>query len=113
MRARRDYKRSVTEPKDTQTVSASPKPKTGKFEKPMGFLRSIIDNPNFGYQIVVILLTLASDNMGMERRISTMTNSLDAVRGITDVLNGTIKSLRAASEAPQLIRRLMQPPGDS
>ena len=72
------------------------------------FFRKIISNPNLSFQIMVIILTLASDNVQMDRRIDTMTNKIDAIRGITDVINNTMQSVKVASEAPKHIRKLLQ-----
>ncbi|MGI6093009.1 MAG: hypothetical protein GX348_10975 [Veillonellaceae bacterium] len=74
----------------------------------MGFIRKIVNNPNFTFQVLVIILTLASDNVRMDRRIDTMTTKIEAIRGITDVLTNTMQSVRAASEAPKHIRKLLQ-----
>lgn len=74
----------------------------------LGFLRRIVSNPNFAFQIMVIILTLASDNVRMDRRIDTMTTKIDAIRGIADVINNTMQSVKVASEAPKHIRKLLQ-----
>ncbi|MEN6414452.1 MAG: hypothetical protein ABFC84_17075 [Veillonellales bacterium] len=73
-----------------------------------GLFRRVITNPDFTFQVMVIILTLASDNVKMDRRIDTMTNKIDAVRNITEVINNTMKSVKAAAEAPKHIRRLLQ-----
>lgn len=74
----------------------------------MGLIRKIVSNPNFTFQIMVIILTLASDNVRMDRRIDTMTTKIEAIRGITDVITNTMQSVRVASEAPKHIRKLLQ-----
>lgn len=73
-----------------------------------GLFRRVINNPDFTFQIMVIILTLASDNVKMDRRIDTMTNKMDAIRNVTEVLNNTMKSVKTAAEAPKHIRRLLQ-----
>lgn len=74
----------------------------------MGLIRKIVNNPNFTFQLMVIILTLASDNVRMDRRIDTMTTKIEAIRGITDVITNTMQSVRVASEAPKHIRKLLQ-----
>lgn len=74
----------------------------------MNLFRRIVNNPNFVFQMMVILLTLTSDNVRMDRRIDIMASKIDALRSITDVINSTMQSVRAASEAPKHIRKLLQ-----
>jgi len=79
-----------------------------KANNPMRFVRKILDNPNFSFQLMVIILTLASDNVQMDRRIEGMTTTVDKVRNIADVINNTMNSVKAAAEAPKTIRRLLE-----
>lgn len=73
-----------------------------------GLIRRIINNPNLAFQIMVIVLTLASDNLRMDRRIDTMTTKIDSIRGIAEVINNTMQSVKVAAEAPKHIRKLLQ-----
>ena len=91
------------EPKKEEVREA--KPITSQSE---GLLRRIINNPNFAFQIMVIVLTLASDNFRMDRRIDTMTTKIDSIRGIAEVINNTMQSVKVAAEAPKHIRKLLQ-----
>jgi hypothetical protein len=75
--------------------------------RPMKLVRQVLENPNLGYQAMVIIMALASDNVNMDRRINTMSSSLDSLRGITEVVNNSIRSLQTASEAPRQIRKLI------
>lgn len=77
--------------------------------KPMRLLRRVMNNPNLGYQIMVIILTLTAEDTKMDRRINGMTSSIDTLRGITDVITNSMNSLRQAAEAPRQIRRLIDP----
>ncbi|MBP2655488.1 MAG: hypothetical protein H6Q73_3057 [Firmicutes bacterium] len=77
--------------------------------KPLKFLRHIVSDPNLSYQIMVILLTLTSEPTNMNRRIDTMSSSVDTLRGITEIIGNSMQSLRAAAEAPQRIRSLIKP----
>ncbi|MDD4601601.1 hypothetical protein SDC9_37292 [bioreactor metagenome] len=118
MRLRRNRIRQLTKVSHDD-LSGTPKnesineKETNKVKKSLdssniGFFRKIITNPNFTFQLMVIILTLASDNVRMDRRIDTMTTKIDAIRGITDVINNTMQSVRVASEAPKHIRKLLQ-----
>ncbi|MDR3562685.1 MAG: hypothetical protein P4N59_14790 [Negativicutes bacterium] len=89
------------------------KPVNPLLEKPMQLVRQVLDNPNLSYQVMVILLALTSDNVNMDRRINNMTSSIDSLRGITDVVNNSIRSLQTAAEAPRKIRQLIKQPGKS
>lgn len=71
-------------------------------------MRRITTDPDLSIQLIVIFLTLASDNMGMDRRIDTMTAKVDAVRNISEVLTNTMRSLKTATQAPEQIRRLLE-----
>ncbi|VBB08775.1 Hypothetical protein LUCI_4056 [Lucifera butyrica] len=89
-----------TEVKQAKPVTAS---------KPAKIIRQIINNPNFSVQVMTILLTLASDNIPMERRINNVTATVDKVRNITDVITNTMQSVKVATEAPKQIRQLLKP----
>jgi hypothetical protein len=83
--------------------------KKGRAGNPLRMLKRIVGHPDFGYQCMVILLSLTQNNIPMERRIDTMTNSIDTIRNITGILNNATQSLKAAAEAPRQIRRLVKP----
>ena len=104
-------RRNRKRPRNTENGEATEhekvkKAKPAKLAKPM---QQVLANPNLGYQAMVIIMALASDNVNMDRRINTMTSSLDNLRGITDVVNSSIRSLQTASEAPRQIRKLINP----
>jgi hypothetical protein len=74
---------------------------------PMRFVRQIVKNPDFSYQALIILMTLTSgDNMRMDQRIETVSTSVEKMKNATEVIGTTMKSLRAAAEAPKHIRKL-------
>ncbi|SEO77314.1 hypothetical protein [Propionispora vibrioides] len=75
---------------------------------PGNFLRRIINNPNFSFQAVIILLTLFSDNFPMERHLNGITTTVDKIRNVTEVVNSTMQSLKVASEAPRHIRKMLE-----
>ncbi|WP_434133037.1 hypothetical protein KIAC18_000742 [Sporomusa sphaeroides] len=81
--------------------------KTGS-RGPAAMLRKMMQNPNLNVQMVVILLTLASENFSMDRRIDSMSSTVDKIRNITDVIENTMQSVKVASEAPKQIRRLFE-----
>lgn len=59
-------------------------------------------------QLVVVVLTLLSDNMKMDRRIDNMTTSIDKMRSITQVITNTMNSMKTAAQAPKEISRLIK-----
>ena len=77
---------------------------------PAALFRKIMQNPNLNLQLVVILLTLTSENFSMDRRIDSMSTTVDKIRNMTDVINNTMKSVKVASEAPKQIRSLFNRP---
>lgn len=70
--------------------------------------RKIMHNPNLNVQLLVIILTLASENFSMDRRIDSMSTTVDKIRNITDVINSTMQSVKVAADAPKQIRRLFE-----
>lgn len=71
-------------------------------------MESILKNPNLAFQILVIIITLASDQGKMERGLDGMTEMIDKLRKIADVLDSTMGSVRTAAETPQKIRQLLK-----
>jgi len=111
MRFRRRYKRSAKNTSANslreETGEGQEEVKIAKPVRPASLFRKIITNPNFNSQLMITLLTFASDNVQMDRRIDTMGNAVDKLRNISDVINNSMQSLRAAAETPKQIRRLL------
>ena len=84
------------------------KVKADKSVKPVKMIRQIINNPNFNLQLIVILLSLTSENMQMDRRIEGMTTTIDKVKNITELVNDGMQSMKTVSEVPKSIRRLLE-----
>jgi hypothetical protein len=133
MRFRRhdkNYKRSVAqESKDIEIImneeKPNEKPKKAKKVKEQGEEREdkkvkearpvkpnifgqIMKNPNFSLQLIVILLSLTSEDIQMDRRIDGMATTIDKVRNITELVNNGMQSMKAVSEVPKSIRRLLE-----
>ena len=80
-----------------------------KGSNPLAWLVHRIGNdPDLSIQLIIILLTLAADNLRMDRRIDTMSAKIDAVRNISEVLTNAMRSLKTAAQAPAQIRRLLE-----
>jgi len=114
MRLRRRFKRSDPASMDSSQESSSEdsgvklaKP-TRPLNKASKFVRNIISNPNFSYQTMVILMTLTSDTIPMDRRIDSMSSTVDKVRNMSDMITNTMQSLKTAAETPKKIRRLLE-----
>lgn len=110
LRLRRRHKR-IKRSDNSEPNSVAPqteKIKEAVPVKPVRRLREIINNPNFGFQLMTVLLTFTSDNVRMDRRLDNMTSTVDKVRNITDTINNTMRSLKAAAEAPAQIKRLLK-----
>lgn len=75
---------------------------------PMRLVRRIFSNPNFNYQLMMISLVLLSDNVPMDRHLNGLTTTVDKIRNVTEVMSGTMSSLKVAAEAPRNIRRLFE-----
>lgn len=134
MRFRRhykNYKRSVAQDsKDTeiiaseQTVVEKPKKaKKSKYQeeerenikvkeakpvKSTNIFGQIMSNPNLSLQLMVILLSLTSEDMQMDRRIDGMTTTIDKVRNITELVNNGMNSMKMVTEFPKSIRRILE-----
>lgn len=82
--------------------------KEAKPVKPFKMIRQLMGNPNFNMQLMVILLSLTSDNIQMDRRIDGMTTTIEKVRNITELVNNGVQSMKMVSEVPKSIRRLLE-----
>jgi len=82
--------------------------KDDKSVKPFKIIKQLMSNPNFNMQIMVILLSLTSDNLQMDRRIDGMTTTIDKVRNITELVNNGMQSMKMVSEVPKSIRRILE-----
>lgn len=82
--------------------------KDGKSVRPMKMIKQLMSNPNFNMQIMVILLSLTSDNLQMDRRIDGMTTTIDKVRNITELVNNGMQSMKMVTEVPKSIRRILE-----
>lgn len=82
--------------------------KTTNTKNMNSLLNRIISNPNLSYQIVVIMITLLSDNMPLDGKIQNMATSIDKFRNVVDVLNNTVGAIKTASDAPRQIRGIIK-----
>lgn len=111
MRLRRRYKRLTPEElkkakapeMEVQTPAKEAVP-----VKSMRKIRKLFRDPNFSVQIMTVLLTMTSDNVRMDRRIETMTTTVDKVRNVSELINNTMRSLKTAVETPSQIKRLLK-----
>ncbi len=112
MRGQRKHTRRAVHPTgeegDDQVKLAEPVKKS-KFGKPLRMLKRVVGHPDFGYQCMVILLSLTQNNVPMDRHIDTMTSSIETLRNVSGILTNATQSLKAAAEAPKQIRRLVNP----
>ena len=112
MRLRRRFKRNTSASRTTSAEQDGNEVKVAKPVKPLNkassFIRNIVSNPNFSYQTMVILMTLASDNIPMDRRIDTMSSTVDKVRSMSEMITNTMQSLKTAAETPKKIRRMLE-----
>ena len=112
MRLKRRYKRCIpvdiaSEEKSSVHEEVIPV-KEAVPVRPMRKFQKLFDDPNFGIQVMTVLLTMNSNNVHMERRIDTMSSSIEKVRNLTELINNTMRALKSAAEAPQQIRRLLK-----
>ena len=89
-------------------AGASNNVKEAKPIRPLKMIRQLMKNPNFNMQLMVILLSLTSDNLQMDRRIDGMTTTIDKVRSITELVNNGMSSMKVVSEVPKSIRRILE-----
>lgn len=86
-----------------QTANASPKRSVLA-----DLLKSVFNNPNLCFQIMVIILTLSGENAGMERKIAGMGTALEKIRGIAEVLAAAMGSMKTAAAAPRKIKQILE-----
>ena len=73
------------------------------------FWRRIADNPNFGYQMAVILLSLgSSENVSLDRRIDAMTTQVTQLKGMAEAVTNAMQALHTVAELPRNIKRIIQ-----
>ncbi|TWH48868.1 hypothetical protein [Sporomusa sp. KB1] len=101
-----DSEEPTTE-KTPKVLSAKASPKLNS-RGPAALFRKIMKNPNLNVQLMIIVLTLASDNFPMDRGITSMSSTVDKIRNMTDVINNTMQSVKVATDAPKQIRRLFE-----
>jgi len=97
-----------TQQQKTYEITEDREVKEAKPTKPFKKIRQLLKNPNLNMQIMMILLSLNSDNIAMDRRIDGMTMAIDKVRNITELVNSGMQSMKVASEVPKSIRRLLE-----
>ncbi|WP_378955853.1 hypothetical protein [Pelosinus sp. sgz500959] len=93
---------------NSHTTGKANNVKEGKSLRPLKMIRQLMKNPNFNMQLMVILLSLTSDNMQMDRRIDGMTTTIDKLRTITELVNNGMSSMKVVSEVPKNIRRILE-----
>ena len=76
--------------------------------RPMQIIKNMTSTPDLGIQIVLILLTLTSENMRMDKRIDNMSVSIDKIRNVNEVINNSIQSLKVITELPKNVRHIMK-----
>lgn len=74
----------------------------------MGFINGIISNPSFNVQMALILLTLTSENVRMDRRINNMSASIEKIRNVNEVISSSIQSLRMIADLPKNVKRIIE-----
>ena len=72
------------------------------------FLRTIVNNPEFPVQLMMVILTMSTGHISMDRKIDTMSTTVETVRNITNLLTNTMQSLKTAAQTPQQIRRMLE-----
>lgn len=97
-----------TENNQKESEAREPKKVKSKSFRPVKMINQIVNNPNFNLQLIVILLTLSSEGIQMDRRIEGMTSTIDKVRNITELVNNGMQSMKMVSEVPKSIRRILE-----
>ncbi len=110
----RKWRLRGTHPQAVATKTTQTRSEDTKVAEPVGpdnisgLLRRVISNPEFPVQLMMVLLTMSSGNVRMDRKIDTMSTTVETVRNITNLLTNTMQSLKTAAEAPKQIRRMLQ-----
>ena len=66
------------------------------------------ENPNLNSQLIIILITLTSGSVPMDRRIDDLTLMMEKIHNATEMVNKTMESVRVATEIPRQIRQLFE-----
>lgn len=97
----------VKQERDDQEILNQAEP-VNKKNSPASLVRRIVNNPDFSFQMVIVLLTLLGDNVPMDRHLNGITSTIDKIRNVTEVVNHSMQSLKSAAEAPRNIRKLLE-----
>lgn len=71
-------------------------------------MRGLLANPDFPIQLAIVILTVSSNHIRMDRRIDSMNTTVETVRGITNLLTNSMELLKNAADTPQQIRRMLK-----
>ena len=112
MRGKRKDRRAEVQEDGADGIVVKAVPvKPTKTPKPLRMLKRIMGHPDFGYQCMVILLSLTQESFQMDRRIDSMSSTIEKLRSIAGVMTNATQSLKMAAEAPRQIRSMFKPGG--
>lgn len=69
--------------------------------------RFIRANPKIAIQFILVIVVLAAERIKLDRKMNDASQAIEKMRGIADILTGTIESVRSAAEAPAKIGQVL------
>lgn len=76
--------------------------------RPMDMVKRVISNPNFNMQVLLILMTLSSEDMRMDRKLDNMSVTMEKLRNINEVITSSMQSLKMITEVPKNVRKILE-----
>jgi hypothetical protein len=64
-------------------------------------------NPKLIIQILLIIIVFAAERIRLDRKMSDAGQAIEKMRGVADILTGTLESVKKASEAPSKIEQVL------
>lgn len=102
-----DYK--FDERDKMQSTNKKKRKKTKKEPEFLRYIRKAMkNNPNFNSQLIIVLMTLTSGNVPVDQEIDNLTEAIEKIRHVTEIVDKTMQSVKVATEAPRQIRQLLE-----
>lgn len=97
------FQQNIQRTEVTAAIESPPAPETVK-SRVWRFIRA---NPKLMIQIFLVIVVLAAERIKLDRKMTDAGQAIDKMRGIADILTGTIESVKTAAEAPVKIGQVL------
>lgn len=103
------YKYAVNVQNKAKHTNKKKRRRTKRQPDLLRFIRQAMkSNPNFNSQLLTVLITLTSGNVPVDREIDNLTEAIEKIRHVTEIVDKTMQSVKVATEAPRQIRQIFE-----